>query len=489
MQELTRSQKIELIKLSDELERRKAENPLKYFNCYLPLRHEKQILAHEAMKAIRVLFWGNRVGKTEWGAMEVAKYLLNKHEFRVIGEKIEVWSACPSYDVQEETTQKKLLKYLPEKEIEHITYIRGKIIKNITLKNGNRLTFKSYEQGREKFQGAGKRLIWFDEEPSKSIYEECFVRQEAGVQLDIIMTMTPINGMTWVYDDIYMSEDKSDLFISEAGWDDNPYLLKSQIEQMSKGLSDEAIQVRRFGRFVSRVGLVCNWWDREKHLKDYTNFSGKLTHYEVVDGGWSDPTAYLLIGFDDNANIHVLDGFRERQLEAQDIYNKREIIRGNLKIQDGITDNDNPRLVKNLTDLGMNLVPIEKVKEDKYGSWDEQLSEALFHYGNIKDGEPRLFINEKLTWLIQEIENLKWLEQKKKEGIEVKPTWNDHRRFGHHFDGIRALSYIIVSEMLEPIELKEDLIKGRIKGSYVPYSSKKEDSGDFYDDYNPADAF
>lgn len=444
MQELTRSQKIELIKLNDELNRRKAEDPLKYSNCYLPLRHEKQILAHEAMKAIRVLFWGNRVGKTEWGAMEVSKYLLNKHEFRVIGEKIEVWSACPSYDVQEETTQKKLLKYIPESQIEHITYIRGKIIKNITLKNGNRLTFKSYEQGREKFQGAGKRIIWFDEEPSKSIYEECFVRQEAGVQLDIIMTMTPINGMTWVYDDIYMAEDKSDLFISEAGWEDNPYLLKSQIDQMSKGLSDEAIQVRRFGRFISRVGLVCNWWDREKHLKHYDSLPRNWSYGEVIDGGFSDPLAWLLIAVDEFGNVHVVDGFREGQLGTKDIKEKRNDRTKGLLIRNGYIDTDNPRLkVELLPEIVVR--EVEKMPGEN-ASWDEALAEKLSEYGKLRkdNGEPQLFISDTLMWLVQEIENLKWFEQKKKEGIEIKPKWDDHRRFKHHFDGIRALAYYLI---------------------------------------------
>jgi len=234
LQNLSRSKKIKYLKLHDELKRRQRENPLKYFNPYLPKRHEKQIEAYENMKPVRVLFWGNRVGKTEWGAMEVARYLLRKHEHRETKGKIEVWASCPSYDVQEETTQPKLLKYIPESQIKSKTHLRGKIIKSIVLKNGNRLSFKSYEQGREKFQGAGKRLIWFDEEPPKSIYEEAFVRQEAGVQLDIIMTMTPINGMTWVYDDLYKATDNQDLFVSEAGWDDNPYLLESQKEQMER---------------------------------------------------------------------------------------------------------------------------------------------------------------------------------------------------------------------------------------------------------------
>jgi phage terminase large subunit-like protein len=166
-------------------------------------------------------------------------------------------------------TRKKLLSYLPQSEIKRIEYIRGKIIKKIELKNGVTILFKSYEQGRDKFQGAGVRLIWFDEEPPQDIWDECFVRVEAGQQLDVILTMTAIKGMTWVYNRIYLDTDNPDLFISTAGWDDNPFLTEKQKAQMSRGLTPEAIQVRRDGKFVKRVGLVCAWWDRAKHVRHY----------------------------------------------------------------------------------------------------------------------------------------------------------------------------------------------------------------------------
>ena len=270
---------IEALQLLDEMEFRRKDNPLKYAE-----RHLKQSQFHRAQQPIRALFWGNRVGKTEAGAMEVAAYLLGSHEYRKVEVPIEAWSLCPSFDAQFETTQPKLLRYLPEKEIEHITYLRGKIMSQIILKNKSRINFKSYEQGREKVQGAGKRVVWMDEEPPRDIYEELLVRQEAGVPLDLILTMTPIKGMTWVYDEIYMSTDTGLYYVSSAGWDDNPWLTEEQKNLMSRGLTKAALEVRRFGRFTKRVGLVCSWWDREVHLKTYTEFPASWSYYEVLDG-------------------------------------------------------------------------------------------------------------------------------------------------------------------------------------------------------------
>ena len=64
------------------------------------------------------------------------------------------------------------------------------------------------------------------------------------VPLDILLTMTAIKGMTWVYNKIYLATNNQDIFVSEAGWDDNPWLEEEQKEKMGRGLSPEAILVR-----------------------------------------------------------------------------------------------------------------------------------------------------------------------------------------------------------------------------------------------------
>ena len=458
LNELSRQDKISLLELLEEKARRRAEDPLRYAK-----QHDKQKEATANMAAIRALFWGNRVGKTEWGASEVARYALNKHPKRIIGEPVEIWAACPSYEVQEDTTQKKLLTYLPQKEIARIDYIRGKIIKKLTMKNGTVIAFKSYDQGREKFQGTGKRLIWFDEEPPKDIWQECFVRVEAGQQLDVILTMTAIKGMTWVYDEIYLNTSNPDLFVSEAGWDDNPFLTEAQKEQMSRGLSATALKTRREGKFVKRVGLVCPWWDRTLHLRHYDYLDKSWTWYEVLDQGWSDPAAWLLIGVDNDNNVHVVNGYREPQLDAPRIKTMRDVKISGLTITRGWTDNDDPRLQTDLTKLGMRLEAVEKLPGETQ-SWDDTLARKLEEYGQVQKGtgRPRLFISDTLVrmnyetgkeenWLMQEIENLTWVERITTKGEEIKPQWDDHRRFGHHFDGIRALSYFLVSYM-KPIK-------------------------------------
>jgi phage terminase large subunit-like protein len=450
--ELSKQEKVELLELMDERERRRKANPIKYAQ-----QHDKQKQATASMAAIRALFWGNRVGKTEWGGQETSRYAIAEHPFRELKPPYEIWAACPSFDVQEHTTQKKLLSYIPESAIEHTEYLRGRIIKKLTLKGGITILFKSYEQGREKFQGAGVRLVWFDEEPPKDIWEECFVRVEAGQQLDVLLTMTAVKGMTWVYDEIYLNTSNPDLYVSEAGWDDNPFLTLKQKEQMARGLSASALKVRREGKFVKRVGLVCAWWDRTVHLRHYDSLDRSWTWYEVLDGGFSDPAAWLLLGVDGDNNVHVVSGFRKRQLTKERIKEIRDAKVAGLTMTSGWMDNDDPRLQQELSSLGMHLDPVVK-QPGESKSWDETLGAKLEEYGQIQNGtgKPRLYISDNLVevddktgkehnWLVQEIENLVWLERATRQGEEIQPKWDDHRRYGHHFDGMRALAYFLVS--------------------------------------------
>ena len=57
------------------------------------------------------------------------------------------------------------------------------------------LSFKSYEKGREKWQGETLDGVWFDEEPPIDIYSEGRTRCQARSGI-VMVTFTPLQGMT-----------------------------------------------------------------------------------------------------------------------------------------------------------------------------------------------------------------------------------------------------------------------------------------------------
>jgi phage terminase large subunit-like protein len=57
------------------------------------------------------------------------------------------------------------------------------------------LGFKSYDQGRAKFQGTAKDIVWLDEEPPLDVYTECLTRLMTRNGI-ILCTFTPLSGLS-----------------------------------------------------------------------------------------------------------------------------------------------------------------------------------------------------------------------------------------------------------------------------------------------------
>lgn len=440
---------MKLAKLLAEKKARILEFPLVYAK-----RHDKQKEAYQALidHVLVALFWGNRVGKTELGAQIVAEVALGLHPTISPGE---IWSFCPSFEEQKGTTQKKLLRYLPKDKIKDIIWLRKGIIKELVIDAGDGreslITFKSYEQGREKAQGAGKVLIWFDEEPPKDLFEECFVRQDAGVIVKIIMTMTPIKGMTWIYDDIYLKTDNPDNFVSEASWEDNPWLTEEQKGVMGRGLSKEALEVRRKGKFMRRVGLVCPWFQRSIHVIPMKELPEGDDIFGL-DFGFSNPACGLYGRVDYDNNLYIFDGFYETGLTTPmigSLINKKEIGLGRVK---RIGDSAQASDIKQLNDEGISIEGISKETGTNKENWDEYRARIMQEHGQVQEGtgRPKIFISDQLTavnpktgdkynFLMKELEGLMWEEVKTTAGTEQKPTWG--KQPNHAID---TLSYILV---------------------------------------------
>ena len=178
--------------------------------------HEKQLAFHRCQKRNRWVFGGNRSGKTECGAVEAVWLARGIHPYRENRNNVFGWVVSVSYEVQRDVAQSKILHYLNPEWIEDVIMHSGTkgspstgIIDTIVVRNVfgglSKIGFKSADQGREKFQGASLDFVWFDEEPPREIYEECKMRvlDKKG---DLFGTMTPLKGLTWVYEEIYLNK-------------------------------------------------------------------------------------------------------------------------------------------------------------------------------------------------------------------------------------------------------------------------------------------
>lgn len=303
-----------ILKIEKELDRRSGD-PLKNYNR--DKVHLKQMAFHKCPKRNRWVFGGNRTGKTECGAVEAVWLARGIHPYRENRDNVFGWVVSVTYEVQRDVAQSKILKYLAPEYIEDIVMQSGKksspsygIIDYIVVRNAfgglSKIGFKSCDQGREKFQGASLDFVWFDEEPPKDIYDECKMRIFDKVG-DMFGTMTPLKGLTFIYDEIELNKHGSpEVWSEHIEWKDNPYLDENEIENMLTTTSDDEQESRRFGHFFTAEGLVYSEFDENVHVIDPFDIPSEWQSGISIDPGLNNPTSCHFYAVDYDGNIYVV---------------------------------------------------------------------------------------------------------------------------------------------------------------------------------------
>lgn len=331
--------KAELVKKLDditkEIIRRKKNNNLKNYNTG-KLIHTKQLDFHKCNKKNRWVFGGNRSGKTECGAVETVWLATGTHPYKQNKKNITCWVVSLSSQVQRDVAQSKILYYLNPDLIVDIVMSQGKkeapylgVIDTIIVKNAmggtSKIGFKSCDQGREKFQGTSLDFVWFDEEPPFDVYLECKMRvlDKCG---QIFGTMTPLKGLTWVYNEIYLNEKNNpDVWCEFMSWEDNPFLNKDEIESFSNSLSNDELIARKFGKFSSFGGLVYSEFDETVHVIEPFTVPSDWYDLISIDPGLNNPLSCHWYAVDYDGNVYVI---------AEHYEAKKDILYHSKKIKD-----------------------------------------------------------------------------------------------------------------------------------------------------------
>ena len=275
--------------------------------------HKKQLAFHKCKKRNRWVFGGNRSGKTECGAVEVVYMACGLHPYRR-NKPTEGWVVSLSRQVQRDVAQKKILHYLPKEFIEKIVMVSGGqdsaengVIDFIVVKSAvgglSKIGFKSCDQGREKFQGTSLDYVWFDEEPPLDIYTECKMRvlDKCG---DIFGTMTPLKGLTWVYNTIYLNEhEDKEVWCEMMEWADNPYLSKKEISLLTNSLPADELESRRYGKFMQNVGLVYGEFDENYNVIEPFAIPSEWQDAISIDPGLHNPLSAHFYAVDYDGNV------------------------------------------------------------------------------------------------------------------------------------------------------------------------------------------
>ena len=189
-----------------------------------PLRRELYVKHLEFFKAgarhqERAIVGANRSGKTMAGGYEIALHLIGEYpawwEGRRFNRPVTAWVSGEDAKAVRESLQVTL--FGPPNDIGTGLIPGDSIIGKPTSRAGvpeaidsanirhstggtSRVTFKSYDQGRESFQAAKVDVVMFDEEPPEDVYSEGLTRTVATVPGEqnglVICTFTPLSGIS-----------------------------------------------------------------------------------------------------------------------------------------------------------------------------------------------------------------------------------------------------------------------------------------------------
>jgi phage terminase large subunit-like protein len=194
---------------------------------YKPYPKQASFHAAGALHRERLLMAGNQLGKTYSGAAEAAFHLTGRYPDWWSGRRwdrpVRAWVGSETWDVTRDGVQRLLIGE-PKDETQWGTglipgddlldwsrrqgvpdVLDNAIIRHVTGGKST-LGFKSYDQGRTKWQADTLDFVWFDEEPPQDLYCEGLTRTNATGGM-VYLTFTPLKGIS----------DVVHKFISECG--------------------------------------------------------------------------------------------------------------------------------------------------------------------------------------------------------------------------------------------------------------------------------
>jgi phage terminase large subunit-like protein len=205
-----------LAKAETELQTRRSRNRLK---DYRPYTKQREFHAAGAAHRERLFMAGNQLGKTWAGGFEWAIHLTGRYpdwwDGRVFDAPVKFWASGVTGESTRDNPQRILVgppqqKHawgtgaIPYDALKDTTPARGvpDALDSVIVRWGGGgdtqakesvLAFKSYEKGREKWQGETLNGTWYDEEPPADIYSEGVTRTNALSGINIV-TFTPLKG-------------------------------------------------------------------------------------------------------------------------------------------------------------------------------------------------------------------------------------------------------------------------------------------------------
>lgn len=427
--------------------RKKAQNP--DISNYKP--HDAQVNFHSSPARQRLFIGGNRSGKTVAGACETVWYLTGKHPYKTIPRKAIHGRVVASDFIQGigKIVLPMVARWLPPSALINGSWEDSydKTSRTLTLDNGNDVEFLSYDQDLVKFAGTSRDFVWCDEEPHEDIFQECLMRT-VDVSGDFWTTLTPIDGMTWIHETLYLpgiNPMNPSIHVTEVSTEDNPFLPKEAVAAISQFYTADELAARLHGRFVQRAGLVYKEFGPENIVPFLPEGPPKdQLLVASLDHGLNNATAWLWSTVDKQGNMTVFDEHYESQQIVS--YHADRVHALNFdhgKVPDYYVGDPS---IRNREALQGSSVLEEYASHGIYISLGNNDLKA--GYSRVKArfaglGGRKLYVTENCTNLIKELGKLRWATYASKRiSKDNNAKEEQHKKDDHACDSLR---YMVMS--------------------------------------------
>lgn len=355
----------------------------------------------------RAFMAANRTGKTEGGGgYETTLHLTGRYpkwwDGRVFDGPINAWCAGDTAETVRDIIQLKLVGpdenigtgLIPYDCIDDIKYRRtsNKSIDYVVVKHDgggySRLGFKSYDQGRESFQGTEKHLIWLDEESNQGIRSECSLRLMTTDGL-LIETFTPLKGLTPVVLKYMVDgrvEDKrvtvhGDRAMVMAGWNDVPHLGEDEKKRMLAECEPHLVDARSRGIPSIGAGAIYPVPEEDIKIADFP-IPDHWRRFYGMDVGWNCTAVVWFTEDPDTGKLYIYDVYKRGQSEpsvhASAIRARGDWIPGVIDpASRGRGQRDGAKLIEDYINLGLHVSPASNEVEASLYNIHQLLSSGM----------------------------------------------------------------------------------------------------------------
>lgn len=386
----------------------------------------------------KVINCGRRAGKSYLVSVEML-------EFATKNVKVDVWYISPTYKQSKAIMWSMLKELIPPEAVSK----SNETELMFELLNGSRIMLKGGDTP-DSLRGVKIDLCIFDETAFFDHWEDTWkvIRPTLIDSKASVWFISTPNGFNH-FKTLAETQDNNWKYFHFTSYD-NPFLDREEIENMKREMDEDSFQQEIMGEFRKMSGLIYKGFNRDIHMVDIPDLRMNYTFTRALDFGFAHKTALIYFAINSvGSEIFAFDGLYQTGLTEDDIAQAVLIKDAGRVISNSVADSAQPMSIEQLSKMGCRFDPVEK-GPDSVKNGIVKVAELLKVRNDT--GKPTLMFSKNLTWIADEFEKYRWVENKSSEGIREVPL----KRDDDAMDCIRyfAMSYMKPQPAYQPINKK-----------------------------------